>query len=75
MSKDLIVVTEWGTFPNWVYVVLSQVRTNLGLFVVSKLDPHKLDQFCVSKDSCDFEQKMRSIEKCFVDAIDILILR
>jgi hypothetical protein len=30
MSKDFMVVTEWGTFPNWVYVVLSRVRTNLG---------------------------------------------
>jgi hypothetical protein len=72
MSKDLMVVTEWGTFPNWVYVVLSGVRANLGLFIVSKLDPNKLDQFRVSKDLCDFEQKMRYIEKCFVDAIDIL---
>jgi hypothetical protein len=60
MSKDLMVVTEWGTFTNWVYVVLSQVRTNLRLVVVSKLDPHKLDQFRVSKDLCEFEQKMRS---------------
>ena len=34
MSKDLMVVTEWGSFPNWVYVVLSPVRTNLGLFIV-----------------------------------------
>ena len=73
MSKDLMVVTEWGTFPNWVYVVLLRVRTNHGLFFVSKLDPNKLDQFCVSKDLCDFESKrsMSSIEKCFVDAIDI----
>jgi hypothetical protein len=72
MSKDLMVVTEWGTFPNWVYVVLSRVRTNLGLFILNKLDPNKLDQFRVSKDLCDFEQKMRSIEKCFIDATCIL---
>jgi hypothetical protein len=74
MSKDLMVVIEWGSFPNWVYVVLSRVRTNLGLFIVivSKLDPNKLDQFRLSKDLCDFEQKMRCIEKCFVDAIDNL---
>jgi hypothetical protein len=38
---------------------------------VSELDPDKLDQFRVSKDLCDFEQKMRSIEKFFVDAIDM----
>ena len=32
MSKDNLVVTDWNYDKNWVYVVLSRVRTLAGLF-------------------------------------------
>ena len=39
MSKDALIVNSWGYgFENWVYVVLSRVRTRSGLFLNKKLD-------------------------------------
>jgi hypothetical protein len=37
MSKLMMVVTEWGSFPNWIYVVLSRVTTRAGLFLLKPL--------------------------------------
>jgi hypothetical protein len=48
MSKDVIVVTSWLTgglaamFKNWEYVVLSQVHTLSGLYLVEPIDMEKL---------------------------------
>ncbi len=48
MSKDVIVVTSWptgglaATFKNWEYVILSQVRTLSGLYLVEPVDVEKL---------------------------------
>ena len=47
MSKDVIVVTSWPTgglsamFKNWEYVILSQVRTLSGLYLVEPIDMEK----------------------------------
>jgi hypothetical protein len=49
MSKDVIVVTSWPTgglaamFKNWEYVVLSQVHTLSGLYLVEPIDMEKLN--------------------------------
>jgi hypothetical protein len=48
MSKDVIVVTSWPTgglaamFKNWEYIVLSQVCTLSGLYLVEPIDMEKL---------------------------------
>jgi hypothetical protein len=48
MSKDVIVITSWPTrglaamFKNWDYVVLSQVRTLSGFYLVEPIDMEKL---------------------------------
>ena len=50
MSKDVIVVTSWPTgglsamFKNWEYVILSQVRTLSGLYLVEPINMEKLFQ-------------------------------
>ena len=42
VSLNRIVVRFWSyTFPNWVYVALSRVRTFEGLFICEKLDEMK----------------------------------
>ena len=47
ISKDLIIVTSWPTgglaamFKNWECVVLSQVRTLLGLYLIEPIDMTK----------------------------------
>ena len=41
-SKDSLIVNSWSyTFANWVYVVLSRVRTRSGLLLNKKLDLKK----------------------------------
>jgi hypothetical protein len=48
MSKDVIVVTSWPTgglalmFKHWEYVILSQVHTLSGLYLVEPIDMEKL---------------------------------
>ena len=47
MSKDIIYVSSWPTgglslmFKNWEYVILSRVRTLLGLNLVEPIDMEK----------------------------------
>ncbi|KAL7550571.1 hypothetical protein ACHAWF_013786 [Thalassiosira exigua] len=39
MAKNRFVVNSWSYgFENWIYVVLSRVRTLLGLFLYKRLD-------------------------------------
>ena len=50
MSKDVIFVMSWPTrglaamFMNWEYVILSQVRTLSGLYLVEPINMEKLFQ-------------------------------
>ncbi len=37
MSKDNLIVVDWSFASNWVYVVLSRVRTLKGLFLLKEL--------------------------------------
>jgi hypothetical protein len=46
MSKLMMVVTEWGSFPNWIYVVLSRVTTRAGLFLLKPLTK-RIESFVV----------------------------
>jgi hypothetical protein len=61
MSKLMMVVTEWGSFPNWIYIVLSRVTTQAGLFLLKPLTK-RIDSFVVSKELLDFERKMQEPE-------------
>lgn len=43
LSKDRLVIADWDySTPNWVYVVLSRVRTLEGVFLMKRLDEDKL---------------------------------
>ena len=68
MSKLMMVVTEWGSFPNWIYVVLSRVTTRAGLFLL-KLLTRRIESFVVSKELVDFERKMQELEDNFIARI------
>jgi hypothetical protein len=72
MSKDILIVSEWGTFPNWIYVVLSRVRKLAGLFILKKINSEKLEPFRVPKELIDFEQQMREVERDFICATDLV---
>ena len=48
-SKDSLIVNSWSyTFVNWVYVVLSRVRTRSGLILNKKLDLNKHLQYQIN---------------------------
>ncbi|KAL7448089.1 hypothetical protein ACHAWC_000349, partial [Mediolabrus comicus] len=38
MSKDILIINDWSYRANWVYVVLSRVRTLAGLYLMKPLD-------------------------------------
>ena len=70
MSKDILVVTDyWYKTINWVYVVLSRVRTLKGLFFKKPLDPSKYfvnDPYLVEE-----EKRLLEIEKQALNNIDL----
>jgi hypothetical protein len=57
----MMVVREWGSFPNWIYVVLSRVTTRAGLFLLKPLT-RRIESFAVSKELVDFERIMQELE-------------
>jgi hypothetical protein len=70
MSKLMMVVTEWGSFSNWIYVVLSRVTTWAGLFLLKSLT-RRIESFVVSKELLDFERKMQELEDNFIARIEL----
>jgi hypothetical protein len=59
MTKDGLVVNEWDyRCANWVYVVLSRVRTRKGLFLTKPLDLNR--DFNVPQSLIDFENRIRT---------------
>ena len=58
MSKDTLIINSWEYgFENWVYVVLSRVRTRAGLILNAKLDLYK--KFKVPEKLLKFEERMK----------------
>ena len=65
MTKDVLIVDSWSySFSNWVYVVLSRVRTLSGLFLCKPLDLEK--QFPVPEKLLQFEERMKVKEEIFL---------
>ena len=57
-----MVVRSWSyTFPNWVYVDFSRVKTFEGLFICEKLDETK--RFHVDHKLFEEEERLRYIEQ------------
>ncbi|KAL7493251.1 hypothetical protein ACHAWT_002307 [Skeletonema menzelii] len=63
MSKDKLIVTNWTFKSNWVYVVLSRVRTLSGLYLLKPLPEDRLDSFSVPPELRLFEDHMRGIQE------------
>ena len=62
MSKDELVVGAWSFLPNWIYVVLSRVRTLKGLFLLKPLPLDCLEKLAVPRELQQFEKRMRELE-------------
>jgi len=67
MSKDVIIVTSWPTrglaamFKNWEYVVLSQVCTLSGLYLVKPIEMDK--SFQPSPQLASYMDKIKKLKK------------
>lgn len=61
LTKDNVIVKSWNRSRNWIYVVLSRVRTLSGLFIFQRLQLRDIKP--PTKDYLDFLGRMRSIEK------------
>ena len=68
MSKDKLIVVSWSSIPNWIYVVLSRVRTLKGLFLLKPLPSNCLDKFQVPRDLQAFERRMHDLEHQVIEA-------
>ena len=68
MSKDKLIITSWSFIPNWIYVVLSRVRTLKGLYLLKPLPKNCLEKFQVPRDLKAFEQRMRDLERLVIEA-------
>ena len=68
-TKDSLTVNSWNyTFTNWIYVVLSRVRTLVGLFLCEKLDENR--SFFVDEDLLKEEECLAQIENTFLQNIE-----
>ena len=66
MSKDTLIVNSWNYgFANWIYVVLSRVRTLSGLYLCTPLDMNK--SFKVPEKLVQFEAWMKLRETTFLN--------
>ena len=62
MSKDNIIVTSWNyRFKNWIYLVLSRVRTRSGLFLLQKLAEDQ--DYSVDPKLIAEEERLKKIEE------------
>ena len=50
MSKDKLIVPSWTMVPNWIYVVLSRVRSLKGLFLLKPIPSNVLGKIRVPRD-------------------------
>lgn len=67
MSKNKLVIVDWDLkFANWIYVVLSRVRTLQGLYLLKPLKKEWLDKFQVPDDLRRFENVMRGLQQHFL---------
>ena len=62
MSKDIIIVNSWNyRCANWVYVVLSRVRTLAGLYLMQPLDLER--SFNVPESLIRFERRLKELKE------------
>ena len=62
MSVNKLIIVSWSSKENWVYVVLSRVRTLKGLFLLKPLPKNSLEKFVVNPELKAFESRMRELE-------------
>ena len=59
MSKDNLIVASWTFVENWIYVMLSRVRTLKGLYLLKPIPKNQMDKFQVPRDLHACERRMR----------------
>ena len=66
ISKDTLIVNSWNYgFANWIYVVLSRIRTLSSLYMCSPLDMNK--SFKVPEKLIQFEGRVKLRETAFLN--------
>lgn len=68
MSKDNLIVTSWTFTENWIYVVLSRVRTLNVLYILKPIPKNQLDKFEVPRDLQAFERRMHVLQDSALNA-------
>ena len=68
IPKDQLIVTSWSFKENWIYVVLSRVRTLKGLYLLKPLPKNVLDTFQIPQDLQSFEHRMQILQESILEA-------
>ena len=72
LSKDYLIVHSWNySCANWIYVVLSRVRTLSGLFLCEKLNENKT--FTCDKDLLKEEERLTKLEEAYLKKCNLSI--
>lgn len=67
-SKDKLIATSWTKkFANYVYVVLSRVRTLSGLYLLQPLDVDDEEVGRVPRELLQHERKLRQLEQSVLE--------
>ncbi|KAL7524271.1 hypothetical protein ACHAWF_000884 [Thalassiosira exigua] len=61
-TKDQMIVYAWNKSTNWIYIVMSRIRTGLWFFAVRTLKLHDIKP--PSKDFLDLMERMRNKAEC-----------
>jgi hypothetical protein len=61
LTKDNLIVVSWSNSTNWIYVVLSRVRTLSGLYLFRKLNLEDIKP--PSRDYLQFLERMRALQQ------------
>lgn len=68
LTKDQVIVYSWNKSTNWIYVVLSRVRSLKGLFLVKSLKLKDIKP--PQQDYLSFLERMKNLQQREIDRFD-----
>ena len=75
MSKDKLIVVSWSFISNWIYVVISRVRTLKGLFLLKPIPSNVLEKIEVPRDLQAFERRMHALQNTVLFSSSLIQLQ
>lgn len=68
ISVNELIIVSWSFEENWIYGMLSRVRTLNGLFLLKPLPKNSLGKFVVHPELKTFDSRMRELETHVIES-------